>query len=217
MKSREETAKPPFQLQKLLDQGEDEQLDYKKEVSSEHKIAKTMVSFANHKGGKLLIGVNDNRTIHGISAEEEKFMLEKAAGFFCRPEIEISMKEWRVGKKTVLEVDIPRGDQKPYFALGDDGKWWAYIRVKDESLLASKVVLDVLKRQGNDEHTKVEFTSKEQALLNFLKENHKITLTGFCHLVNISRRRATGILVNLISVGVIRAHHTEKPEFYTLS
>ncbi|HMT29783.1 MAG TPA: ATP-binding protein [Bacteroidia bacterium] len=95
MKSREETAKPPFQLQKLLDQGEDEQLDYKKEVSSEHKIAKTMVSFANHKGGKLLIGVNDNRTIHGISAEEEKFMLEKAAGFFCRPEIEISMKEWR--------------------------------------------------------------------------------------------------------------------------
>jgi len=217
MKIKEEPAKPPRQIQLLLDQGEHEQLDYKKEVTSEHKIAKTMVSFANYKGGKLLIGVNDNRTIQGISTEEERFMLEKAAGFFCKPEIEITIKEWRIGKKNVLEVDIPKGEHKPYFALGDDGKWWAYIRVKDQSLLASKVVLDVLRREGNDSHTTVEYTSKEQALMSHLNKHHKITIKEFCHLVNISRRRATMILVNLISVGVIRVHHTEQPEYYTLS
>ena len=217
MKTKEPTALPPIQVRKLLERGEDECLDYKKEVSSESKIAKTMVSFANHKGGKLLVGVNDNRTIHGISAEEEKYMLEKAAGFFCKPEIEISIKEWQVGKKTVLEVDIPSGADKPYYALGDDGKWWAYIRVKDESLLASKVVLDVLKRAGDGSQTLINYSSKEKELLNYLTLHPRITLQEFCKLVNISRRRAINIMVNLISIGVIRAHHTEKTEFYTLS
>lgn len=217
MKTRETVVIPPLVLRRLLAMGEGECLDYKKEVSNESKIAKTMVSFANHKGGKLLIGVNDDRTINGISAEEEKFMLEKAAGFFCRPEIPIIMHEWTVGKKTVLEVDIPKGIDKPYYALGEDGKWWAYIRVKDESLLASKVVLDVLKREGAGLQTLVSYTSKEKALLDYLSEHHRITLAQFCKLVNISRRRATIILVNLISIGVIRAHNTEKTEFYTQS
>jgi len=217
MKIKEAVAHPPLALRKLLENGEDDTLDYKKEVSSENKIAKTMVSFANHKGGTLLIGVNDNRTIHGITASEERFMLEKAAGFFCKPELEIGIKEWQVGKKTVLEVVIPKGTKKPYFALGEDGKWWAYIRVKDQSLLASKVVLDVLKKEGADEDTLVTFSSKEKELLDYLTSHHKINISQFCKLVNISRRRATQILVNLIRIGAIRAHNTEKTEYYTLS
>lgn len=217
MKAKEQTIIPPYEIRKLLEKGEGESLDYKKEISSEHKIAKTIVSFANHKGGKLLVGVNDNRTINGIAAEEEKFMLEKAAGFFCKPEIAINIKEWQVGKKTVLEVDVPKGDQKPYYALGDDGKWWAYIRVDDQSLLASKVILDVLRREGVDGHTMIKFTDKEQALLEYLATHSKINLEQYCKLLNISRRRATRILVNLISVGVIRVHQNEKKEYYTLS
>lgn len=217
MKIKAEIIKLPFHLKQFLEAGEGESLDYKQEVTSENKIAKTMVSFANHKGGTLLVGVKDDRTISGIAPEEEKFMLEKAAGFFCKPELEIEIKEWRIGKKTVLEVIIPQGNQKPYYALGDDGKWWAYIRVKDQSLLASKVVIDVLKKQTNNEDTAIPFTDKEKSLLNYLAAHPKITLKQFCQLVNISRRRATGILVNLISLGVIRVHQTEKPEYYTLS
>lgn len=217
MKTRETTAHPPVALRRLIEKGENESLDFKKEVSSEHKIAKTIVSFANHLGGKLLIGVNDNRTIHGVSPEEERFMLEKAAGFYCKSEIPIEITEWQVGRKTVLEVSIPRGDHKPYYALGDDGKWWAYIRVKDQSLLASKVVLDVLKREGANENTMIRYSPKEEALLEYLSKHDRITLLQYCKLLNISRRRATQILVNLISIGVIRAHSTEKTEYYTLS
>lgn len=217
MKEREFVANPPARIRKMLEAGEGESLDYKKEVSSESKIAKTMVSFANHKGGKLLIGVNDNRTIHGVAADEERFMLEKAAGFFCKPEIPIEITEWQIGKKTVLEVEIPMGDHKPYYALGDDGKWWAYIRVQDQSLLASKVVLDVITRESEKDGTVIQYSSKEKALLEYLAEYRKVTLKQYCKLLNISRRNASRILVNLISVGVIRVHHTEKEEFYTLS
>lgn len=201
----------------MLDRGEDETLDFKQQVTSENKIAKTIVSFANHIGGILLIGVDDQKRIRGIHPEEEKFMLEKAAGFYCKPEIPIEIKEWQVGKKIILEVHISKGEHKPYFALGDDDKWWAYIRVRDESLLASKVVVEVLKREAEDKNTVIQYTSKEKALLDHLAEHQRITLKEYMHLVNISRRRATGILVNMISVGVIRVHTHEKTEFYTLS
>ena len=201
----------------LIKQGEGDQLDFKREISSSIRIAKSLSAFANHKGGTLLVGVNDNGTIAGVKVEEEKFMLEQAAVFFCKPEIEIEIKEWQLQGKIILEVKIPQGKDKPYSAKDETGKWWVYIRVADESLLASKVVVDVLRRQGSGERTLIQYTSKEKALLDYLKDNKRITVKEFCKLINISRWRAIKILVNLISVGVIRSHNTEKTEFFTLS
>ena len=62
-------------IQQLIAKGESDILDFKKTISSANKIAKTMSSFANHKGGTLLIGVNDNGTISGVRSEDEKYML----------------------------------------------------------------------------------------------------------------------------------------------
>ena len=43
----------------LIFEGEGVSLDFKKTITSCEKIARTMVSFANNKGGRLLIGVAD--------------------------------------------------------------------------------------------------------------------------------------------------------------
>lgn len=163
------------------------------------------------------MGVNDDKTIQGVQAEEEKHMLTSASEFFCKPEIKIEIKEYPYGKKAVLEIIVPKGKEKPYYAKGEDEKWWAYIRVKDQSLLASKVLVDVLKRESDETQTLIKYSSKEQALLDYLSKNDRITLKEFCKLMNISRRRAQTILVNLISIGVIRVHSTEKMDFYTMS
>lgn len=204
-------------LFKIIAPGESDTLDYKKEITSAYKIAKTMVSFANHKGGCLLIGVRDNKTIAGIRTEEEKYMLDLAANFYCKPEIKIEIKEWQVQGKIVLEAFVPEGKDKPYAAKGEDDKWWVYIRVKDQSLLASKVTVDVLRKSSGNEQLIIEYSSKEKALLEYLSNHERITLKQYCKLINISRWRATKLLVNLISVGVIREHTHEKTPFYSLS
>src|SRR6188768_3112918 len=100
----------------LIRQGEGEQLDFKREISSSMRIAKSLSAFANHKGGTLLVGVNDDGTIAGVKAEEERYMLEQAATFFCRPEVHLEIHEWQIKKKTIIEVIIPEGDNKPYYA-----------------------------------------------------------------------------------------------------
>lgn len=204
-------------LRYLIIKGENEELDFKQEISSAAKIAKTIVSFANRKGGRLLVGVRDNKSIAGIRTEDEKYMLGLASEFYCKPPIDLVINEWEMEGKVVLEAIVPEGKDKPYYAKGDDGKWWVYIRVKDKSLLASKVVVDVLKKEAAQNNTLIQITSKEQALLDYLAKNERITLKQYCKLLNISRWRASKILVNLISAGIIRSHNTEKVEFYTLS
>ncbi|MFI5220060.1 MAG: helix-turn-helix domain-containing protein [Bacteroidia bacterium] len=203
-------------LQRLIETGENEMLDFKKEITDVNKIAKTIVSFANHKGGTILVGVNDDKTLHGVNAEEEKHMLNRAAELYCNPQIEIEMSEHAVGKKSILEVVIPSGTQKPYYAKGEDEKWGATIRVKDQSILASKVLIEVLKRENRQQQTLIKYSSKEQALLNYLDKTESITLKEFCRLQNISRRSAQVILVNLVSIGVLRLHSDEKEDFFSL-
>jgi len=201
----------------LIEKGESEILDFKKTISSASKIAKTLSAFANHKGGRLLIGVNDNKTISGVKSEDEKYMLDLAAHFFCKPEIDIEIIEWEMGKKVVIEAIIPEGKNKPYYAKDDEGKWWVHIRVKDQSLLASKVVVDVLRRNSSGMGTLIKYSRHEESLLKYLEQNDRITLKEVCKLLNISRWRSQKMLVNLVSAGILRSHTTEKTEFFTLS
>ncbi len=197
--------------------GESEILDFKKTISSASKIAKTICAFANHKGGTLLVGVNDNKTISGVKSEDERYMLDLAAQFYVKPTIDLKMVEWEFGNKVVIEAVIPEGLDKPYYSKDDDGKWWAHIRVKDQSLLASKIVLDVLKRNSGKQQNIINYTRHEEGLLKYLQKNEKATLKELCQALNISRWRAQKILVTLVSAGIIRNHTTEKMEFFTLS
>jgi predicted HTH transcriptional regulator len=201
----------------LIAKGESDTLDFKKTISSASKIAKTLCAFANHKGGRLLVGVNDSGTLAGVKSEDEKYMLDLAASFYCKPEIKLELVEWEMGDKTIIEAIVPQGEHKPYYAKDEQGKWWVHIRVKDQSLLASKVVVDVLKRSTAQTNTLIQYTKHEQSLLHYLGKNHRITLKELCKLLNISRWRAQKMLINLVSAGIIRNHTTEKEEFFTLS
>ncbi|WP_374164171.1 RNA-binding domain-containing protein [Arcticibacter sp. MXS-1] len=208
----------PYHIRQLILEGEEVSLDFKKTITSCSKIAKTLVAFANNKGGRLLIGVADNGEVKGVRSEdEEKYMLTKAAHFYCRPALEPTFEEVYMDDKIVLVAEIKESDMKPHYALGEDNKWWVYIRVKDKSLLASKIVVDVLKADAKDEGVLIEYSSKEKALLEYLDTNERITAREYSKMLNLSRRRAQRILVNLVLSGLIRVHTTEKEEFYTAS
>jgi len=175
-----------------------------------------MVSFANNKGGRLLIGVYDDGTIKGVKSEdEERYMITRAAHLFARPALEPTFEEVYVDDKLVLVVDIKPSDEKPHYALADDGKWWVYIRVKDKSVLASKIVVDVLKRSSQDEGVLIEYSTKEKALLEYLGTNERINIQEYCKLLKMTRRGAQRVIVNLALSGVIKIHTNEKEEYYT--
>jgi predicted HTH transcriptional regulator len=203
-------------VKRLIFEGEGVSLDFKKTISSCEKIARTMVSYANNKGGRLLIGVADDGTIKGVKSEdEERYMITRAAHLFSKPALEPTFEEIYVDDKLVLVVDIPESPLKPHYALAEDGKWWVYVRVKDKSVLASKIVVDVLKRSSSETGVLIEYSSDQKNLLEYLEKTDSITVKEFCILLNLTRKRAQKILVDLILSGVIRIHRTENEEYYT--
>lgn len=203
-------------LKKLLLAGESEVLDFKQTVNNASKIAKTMVSFANTKGGILLVGVRDNKTISGVRSEEEKYMLDMAASFYCNPEIALQIIELEAEGKTILEVRIKEGHEKPYYAKGEDGNWWVYVRAADKSLLASKTTVDYLKREAKGVENSLHIGWLESGILQYLNNNHRITISEVSKKFNVSKRRASKVLVTLMSMRLVQSHTTEKAEFYTL-
>lgn len=203
-------------LKQLISQGEGECLDFKQTVPSAQKIAKTLSAFANTKGGRLLVGIKDNGSPAKIQPEEEKYVLEMAAGLYCKPEVKIHFELEEYLGRTILVATIPQSTEKPHYAKGEDNKWWAYIRVHDQSLLASKVMVDVMSRTTSETPAQVLYGKAEKALLNYLGDNRRITLKEYCHLANLSRWRAQRILVNLVQMGVVKIISTEKADFYSL-
>ena len=191
-------------------------MDFKQTISSVQKIAKTLVAFANTKGGKVLVGVKDNGRIIGVNPDEEKHMLLGAADHFCKPPVQLQFKEVKTEGKSLLMAEVKESECKPHFAKGEDNKWWAYIRVKDKCLLASKVMLDVMKSDTKGEVSKITIGKAEKRLLDYLDKNDRITLKEFCKLANISRWRANRILVNLVRMKVIKVLSHEKADYYSI-
>lgn len=208
----------PQNIKQMIFGGENMLVDFKKTITSCSKISKTLVAFANNKGGKLLIGVADNGAIKGVrSEEEEKYMITKAATYFCRPMVDVAFEEVYVDNKLVLVADVKESDTKPHYSLGDDNKWWVYVRVEDKSLLASKIVVDVLKASQGDSGVLIEYSEKERTLLQYLDENERISARDSSKLLNLPRRRTQRLLVTLVLSGIIKLHTTDTEEYYTAS
>ena len=120
-------------LEALIAEGEHQRQDFKFEISDSKKIARTLSAFANTDGGRLLIGVKDNGRIAGVRSEEEYYMIEAASERYTRPAVPFTARRWEVGGRTVLEIDIERGPDRPYLAPDKDDQYVAYLRVADEN------------------------------------------------------------------------------------
>jgi predicted HTH transcriptional regulator len=203
-------------ITRLIAGGESETLDFKQTISDASKIAKTLVAFANNKGGTLLIGVRDNGSICGIRSEDEKYMLELAGTFYCEPKINVSYTEYEFDKKTVIEAKILAGNDKPYYAKDKDGKWWVYHRVHDQSLQASAVMFQVIKKQNRANTEMSSYSFLESEILKALTLEKPLSLNDIVNLVNIKKNRVIYSLAKLIHFNLVSVIHQQKQEYYSL-
>jgi predicted HTH transcriptional regulator len=210
------SQRPNSYIKRLIQEGEHQQLDFKFEISDSRKIAKTLVAFSNTNGGTLLIGVKDNGNIAGVHSDEEFYMVQAAAGMYCKPEIFFESKRWVVGGKTVLEVIIPKGTACPYFAQTEPNKWLAYIRVKDENILASPIHLKVWKNKTHNSGILMEYSDKVKKLMEYLEFNRSISISKFYRTAFLPKSAAENILADLIYFGLIEVVYESNRFIYCL-
>lgn len=169
----------------LIAEGEHQQQDFKFEISDARKIARTLSAFSNTDGGRLLIGVKDNGKIAGVRSDEEKYMIEAAAQLYCLPEVQYSMQTFHAEGRSILVVQIDESAQKPVYAKDETGKPLAYIRIKDENILATPVHLRVWEQSDSPVGELIQYTEREQLLLDLLEANVSLSLNRYCRLANI--------------------------------
>jgi predicted HTH transcriptional regulator len=205
-------------LEKLLKEEEDDKLEFKQKINDKNKISKTIASFANNKGGVILIGIRDDKSLINIDPEEERYMITEAAEHYCRPPVGLSFMEIEDEETNniVLAVLIKESLQKPHFSKVNENDWRVYIRQNDKSVLASDLNISLMKKGINSEEVNPQLSEIEQQILNFLKINKRITVKQFMNLKNISKRRAQRILTGLVLTGILKLNDYEKENFYTM-
>ncbi len=219
------------EIQRIVRRGEGEQLEFKRKVAHPNKIIREIVAFANTRGGSLLIGVDDNGSIPGVrSAEEERYGLEKAIQQWCRPSIDYDVEVIPIsGQKSVIHYKIHEGQRKPHYVLRSafpetdsansvvkKFKGKAYVRHEDQSLQASSVVWQILRRSRKDKDVKFQFGEKERMLMTYLEEHSRITVNQFAKLAKESRYRASRTLILLVLANVLRVIPQEKEDTFVL-
>lgn len=185
-------------LQDLIDQGEHVNQDFKFRIDDQRKIARTLCAFANTSGGRLLIGVKDNRKIVGCNPEEEFHMLEGAASMFCQPEIKITSKIWQEEFRLVLEASVEKSDNGPHKAKDDDGKWKPYIRINDKTTAVNKILEWVWVEQKRKTARPEHFGEDELQLLKAIGKFQPLTLSKLYRESKLPLRRVDRLLVLFI-------------------
>lgn len=106
-----------IEILKLIAQGEDSYTQFKKNINNVDSLAQELIAFSNTLGGKLLIGVNDDGSIEGLSADDVRRinnLLSNAASQNVKPAINPLTKTVMIGDKLILIIDVAKGLNKPY-------------------------------------------------------------------------------------------------------
>jgi predicted HTH transcriptional regulator len=203
-------------IYKWLESGEGETIDFKHSITSITKIAKAIVSFANHKGGVLLVGIKDNGKPTKINTEEEVYMLEAAIDK-CKPEVEFDITEHKIDGKAILCMQIEEGKKKPYLCLDEDKKWTAYVRRQDSNVLANWVWLQVEKNHFHKRDIKLEYHGIDESVIKHLKEHPRLTQRQISKSLKINFRKVGNVLVKLVGMGVVNLDLSKEGAFYSMN
>jgi predicted HTH transcriptional regulator len=228
------TAMDYKDVNRLIEEGEGFEIEFKRKVTSPEKVARALIAFANTKGGHILFGVDDDGSIVGVESEKSEIdMIRQAGKEFCIPEIDPVLDIVPFDGMDVIVAYISQSSDKPhYFAgatmtggngngngnghHGDETK--VFIRVNDKTVMASKEVVKILRDERPDAPPmKIEIGENERRLFSYLDKYERITAKEFSGIVNIGEQRASRILVSMVRAGVLRIHTMEKQDFYTLA
>ena len=213
---RDEDYSPTNYIQRLISEGEHVNQDFKFEISDARKIAKSLSAFANTSGGRLLVGVKDNGKIAGVRSEEEIYMIEAAAQMYCKPSLYTENQIYKVEGRDVLIVQIPEASEKPVYALDENNTPWAYIRIKDENILADIVHLNMWKHNHEEKNIVVTYTEREKHLLDIMGQNELITINRCSNLSKIPRKEVGRLIADFIRFNLVEAIFIDHKFYYRL-
>ena len=107
----------------LIRKGEDSKTQFKKQIDSVDALAAEMCAFSNSEGGIILVGLEDDGEITGMSNKQVSQlnqMISNAASQKIDPPVHVTTETVLLDEKVIMLIKIPQGTNKFYMANGKD-------------------------------------------------------------------------------------------------
>jgi len=124
------------QVREWISEGENYTLEYKREFNKDERtVLKTVVAFANGQGGVILLGVEDDMSIHGVEHQFPQGSLDRYKGKITDlihssviPSPNYLISHCTIDSHTVVVLQVFKGGLPPYTLRGKDGTSVVYVR-----------------------------------------------------------------------------------------
>lgn len=137
--------------------GESKNIEYKVTVPDKsEKYMKTVVAFANGRGGKLVFGIDD-KTLDIVGMDTDNIYetidaITNAISDACEPTIRPDVAMQTVKDKTVIVVEILPGAQRPYYIKSRGMFDGTYVRVSGTTRHVEGYMLKELILEGQNRY-----------------------------------------------------------------
>lgn len=135
----------------ILRNGESKTVEFKEIIPNGRQISQTAIAFSNGAGGKIFIGIDDNRNVVGIDDKIDIFkMIDSLNSMIydnCYPNINSNIYTENIEDKIVIVVEIFPGNLKPYYFKNLGKENGTYIRIGASNRKASFENILELERQ----------------------------------------------------------------------
>lgn len=132
-----------------IQKGESKTLEFKQQLPKGQQIAKTLIAFANGSGGKLIVGVTDDRQLVGIQDDifELQDKITSMIYELCTPQLAAQIYIENIDGVELLVVEVARGSLFPYYLKSVGREQGTYIRLGASNRVASSEHIQQLELQ----------------------------------------------------------------------
>lgn len=172
------------ELQMVLEEGEGHIIEFKENLGN---IDKEMVAFANTIGGRIFLGITDNKKVKGIKITNKlKSQIQDIANN-CRPKVKITIEIFN----NILIINVKEGDDKPYECSSG-----FYNRIGPNSQkMTRNEIREFFKTEG-----KIRFDELIVPKFNYPKDFDKNKIFKFLELAGLSKTIGTDKILKSLGV-----------------
>ncbi len=200
------------ELAEILREGEGARVEFKRGLPRPEKVARSLCSFANTRGGLFLVGVDDDGSVRGASDPRAATAeIRRVARELVLPPVEVRTQTLATeAGRVVVVCSVPLSRLRPHAALGADGADEIVVRVGSSNRVARGAALEALRFQRRGRSSLDEL---EQRILAWVgreaggeRRARGVTIEGFLRSHNIGKQRARRAFLHLEREGHLVGH-----------
>lgn len=192
--------------------GEGTRLEFKRRLPREERTARTLVAFANTRGGLLLVGITDRGRVHGVHHPQAVCeALLRIGRLLVEPELALELQVMSVRGPAVVACSVPCSRERPHALLQPDGERIFLVRVGASNRPAEGPTLRALGHAGRSargllplEQSALEWVALQSRSAR--QPGGSATVARFARALNVGEARARRAFVRLEMLGLVVGH-----------